>query len=747
MTTERVQRLLTNRFEKYEPAYAEPFHDAWVAFAAEPDQVRLAHAICAQWLGSRLVVEPDELIVGRLELRSIVSWNFNSGVGFDHTFYQERYQQADAGQRAYLEEMDHTWHGLSTGELINKVVLPSERALVQHHGLATPGCHSSPFFSRLAEEGTPGLRQRVAQARQAFLGKPGCERAEWYRALDVMLNGMDEFSLAYGQAVQQEAALTVNPIRRMELEEIAARCERVIRQPAATFADALQAYWLATVMHRPDSPGRFDQDLGPWLEQDLAAGTISREQAQELVDCIWLKFAENRCWSLTLGGQEAEGGDATNELTYLCLDSLRRLRTDAPNVELRVHRDTPQRLLVESCTLLAEGLSMPALVNDEPVIKAMLHRGIRLEHARDYTLVGCTQVVSRGRCSGAYEDLILNAAKCLELALHDGFDPITSQQMGPHSGTASELFTFADLERAWTNQLEYAIRTATDIVNRQYAVIGEHYPDFYKSLLIEGCLEQGKDYRHGGALYTEGLVDVLGITNVGDSLLALRQVVYERRRCSLPRMVEILDADWADEEALRQECLNRVPKFGNADPQADELTVAIFNQINNAFLEREKLYGRRWGMDVIGWTGSVIWGQRTGATPDGRRRGAALCDSVGASQGRDRHGATALLRSVSRLPHDLCHGILALNLRFAASIFGGVDGADKMVHLVNGALGLGLQQLQINVVNADTLRAAQSEPAAYEALMVRIGGFSTYFNWLSKEHQNDIIARTEHELG
>ena len=713
MTTERIQRLLANRFAKYEPPYAEPFHDAWLAFANEPDQVRLARAICAQWLSSRLVVEPDELIVGRLELSSIVSWSFNSGVSFDRALYQQRYQQAVAGQCAYLEEIERTWHGRSSVELINKVVLPSERALVQHHGLATPGCHSSPLLIRLAEEGTSGLRQRVAQARQTFLGKPGCERAEWYSALEVVLDGMDKFSLAYGQAVRHKAALIMNPIRQAELEEIAVRCERVIRQPSATFADALQAYWLATVMHRPDSPGRFDQDLGPWLECDLATGTITVEQAQELVDCIWLKFAENRCWSLTLGGQKAEGGDATNELTYLCLDSLRRLRTDAPNVELRVHRGTPQRLLVESCALLAEGLSMPALVNDEPVIKAMLHRGIGLEHARDYSLVGCTQVVSRGRCSGA----------------------------------ACELTTYTDLERAWTTQLDYAIRTATDIVNRQYAVIGEYYPDFYKSLLIEGCLEQGKDYRHGGALYTEGLVDVLGITNVGDSLLALRQVVYEQQRCSLPRMVEILDDDWVDEEALRQECLNRVPKFGNADPQADELTVAIFTQVNNAFLEREKLYGRRWGMDVIGWTGSVIWGQRTGATPDGRRRGAALCDSVGASQGRDRHGATALLRSVSRLPHDLYHGILALNLRFAASTFGGSDGTDKMVHLVNGALVLGLQQLQINVVNADRLRAAQDEPAAYEALMVRIGGFSTYFNWLSKEHQDDIIARTEHELG
>ncbi|MHB9031723.1 MAG: pyruvate formate lyase family protein [Anaerolineae bacterium] len=745
-TTGRIQRLLANRFTTHQAPWREPFHDAWLAAVGDEPEIRLAKAICAQWLGARLVVQPDELIVGRLELRSIVRWDFNYAVQFDQALFKERLAQAEDSERAYLLEMQDTWRGRTTGDLMAKAILPQELPLMRHHGPSAPGCHSSPLLIRLAEEGTIGLRRRVQASRTAHAGQPGCERPAWYVAQEILLDGIDAFALAYARVVEEEAQLARDPLRERELREIAARCARVLSQPAASFADALQAYWLITVLHRPDSPGRFDQDLWPWLKRDLAAGQITLAQAQELVDCVWIKFAQNRCWSLTLGGQTPDGTDATNDLSYLCLDSLRRLRTDAPNVEVRLHHGTPERLLRESCTLLAEGLSMPALVNDEPVIQAMRQRGIAPEHARDYTLVGCTQVVSRGRCSGAYEALILNVAKCLELALHDGYDTYSQQQMGPHSGTTAELRSYADLERAWTVQLDWAIDKLVDAINRQYAVIGEHYPDLLKSMLIEGCLEQGKDYRHGGALYTEGLTDVLGITNVSDSLLAVKQLVFDEQRLSLAGLTAALDADWEGCESLRQECLNRVPKFGNGQVEADDLTVQIFKQINDAFAVQEKLYGRHWGIDVIGWTGSVYWGQRTGATPDGRRRGAALSDSVGASQGRDKAGVTALLRSVSKLPNASCHGILALNLRFGGSTFAGSDGVEKMVQLVNAAMALGLQQVQVNVVSAEILKAAQLEPAACESLMVRIGGFSTYFNWLSKEHQDDIIARTEHEL-
>jgi len=500
------------------------------------------------------------------------------------------------------------------------------------------------------------------------------------------------------------------------------------------------------VLHGIDSPGRFDQDMGPWLENDLENGALTKEEAQELVDCIWMKFGKHRSWSLTLSGQKPEGGDATNELTYMALESMRRLRIEAPNVSLRVHQNTPEELFENACELLSSGYSMPAMVNDEPVIASMMERGIKKEDALDYTLVGCTQVVPRGKCSGSYEDLVINSLKCLELALHNGIDPVTGIQMGPKTGEPEDFVAYEDFDNACFEQLDYMIHATTEVINRQLAVISRHYPDFYKSLFIEGCLESGKDYRRGGALYTEGLADVLGITNFGDSLLAIKKLVYDDKRLSLRELAEILDNDWDDSESLRQECLNRIPKFGNSNKEADEMTVRVFDFINEGYKKREKLYGNHFGIDVVGWTGAVIYGKKTGATPDGRLRGTPLCDSIGPSQGRDRNGVTTVLQSVSKIPHDRAHGILALNLKFSGNTFSNGDGVKKMMSLVNTAFDQGLQQLQINVVDAQTLRDAQARPEEYQSLVVRIGGFSTYFNWLSKEHQDDIIARTEHNM-
>ncbi|MBM3235022.1 hypothetical protein FJZ31_01860 [Candidatus Poribacteria bacterium] len=725
---------------------SEPFHNAWMAHVGEPHLIRLAHAISAQWLGSQMIVEPEEPIVGRLELSSIVNWSFPRGVSFSNDLWNARYEQADEEEREYLEEMKNTWRGKSSGELVWSVVTPMERAVFAAQGSIAPGCHASPFHYRLASEGTEGLRRRVLNSRNENLNMPGAEPAEWYDALLIILDGIDRFGDIYADVVHKEAEQEEDSKRKQELLDISARCARVMKCPAQSFHDALQAYWFSFVLHGIDSPGRFDQDMGPWLEDDLKNGVLTREEAQELVDCIWMKFGKHRAWSLTLSGQKPEGGDATNELTYMALESMRRLRIEAPNVSLRVHKDTPEKLFEDCCELLASGYSMPAMVNDEPVIASMMERGVKKEDALDYTLVGCTQVVPRGRCCGSYEDLVINSLKCLELALHNGTDPMTGIQMGPKTGEPEDFIAYEDFEHACFEQLDYMIHTTTEVTNRQLSLIAQHYPDFYKSLLIEGCLEKGKDYRRGGALYTEGLADVLGITNFGDSLLVIKKLVYDEKRLSLREFVEILDKDWDGEESLRQECLNRIPKFGNNSDEADEMTVRVFNFINEGYKQREKVYGNHFGIDVVGWTGAVTYGKKTGATPDGRRRGMPLCDSIGPSQGRDKNSVTAVLQSVSKIPHDQAHGILALNLKFAGNTFSNGDGVKKMMSLVNTAFGQGLQQLQINVVDAKTLRDAQANPDAYQSLIVRIGGFSTYFNWLSKEHQDDIIARTEHNI-
>ncbi|MHB0859436.1 MAG: pyruvate formate lyase family protein [Anaerolineae bacterium] len=743
----RIDSLLSERYTAYEPTRGEPFHEAWLAHATEPPTVRLAHALVAQWHGARRIVAPHELLVGRLELQSVVSWRCTRALQWNQSLWDTQYNTADDARRAALELLRATWLGHSGEEIVWSALTPTEKELGRVHSCDALGAHASPLYVRFAEEGAQGLRQRVAASRQAHAGMPGTEPGPWYDALEIVLAGIERFGDLYAETVREEAARECDPTRRVELEDVAARCARVLRNPAQTFHDALQAYWFASLLYGVDSPGRFDQDLGPFLERDLRAERITLAQAQELVDEIWIKFARNRAWSLTLSGQRPEGGDATNTLTWLCMDAMRRLRTDAPNVSLRIHAGTPPELKRQAYELLASGYSMPALVNDEPVIASMLERGISETHARDYTLVGCTQVVPRGRCGGAYEDLTINALKCLELALHDGVDPATGVQLGPHTGHPNELLTYDAVEAACMAQIDFMVHATAEMVNRQSVAVAQHYDCLFRSLTIEGCLEKGRDYRRGGPVYNEGRADVLGITNIADALLVIRELVFDQRRVALPQLVQILDTNWEGEEALRQEALHRVAKFGNGDPQADALTVKVFNRINEGYRAVERVYGReRFGIDVVGWTGSVDLGKRTGATPDGRHHGAPLCDSVGPSQGNDRRGVTAVLGSVAALPHDRAHGILALNLRFSGSTFHGIEGLDKLGWLVETAFAQGVQQLQINVVSADTLRAAQTNPEAYQSLTVRIGGYSTYFNWLSKAHQDDIISRTEHTV-
>ena len=692
--TARSARRTEDDPPREEPPPVEPFHDAWVGQSGKTEMVRLAHAIVAQWLGSRLVIEPHERIAGRLALRSIVTWSFTKGISFDGGLWQREYADGGPERRAYLEELSDTWRHRATDALFGAVLTPVERALTSVQRPVGAGCHAAPLHVRLAEEGTEGLRRRVRASRAEHLGRPGTEPAEWYDALEVILDGLERLASAYARVAREMAAGEPDLFRREERDGIAERLGRIVRGPAGSFPDALQAYWLSMIVHGPiwaDSPCRFDQDLWPFLERDLQRGTLTLEAAQEWVDAIWMEFVDHRCWSMTLSGQKPEGGDATNPLTWLLVSCLERFHTDAPNMALRVHSGTPPELLRKACTLLAGGRTMLSLVNDTPIVASMIERGIAPEHARDYSLVGCAQVISRGRSAGAFEDLICSAIKVLELALHDGHDPVSGRRMGPATGGPVAMDTYEKLEAAVFEQLEFMVRAATEVVNRQSAVVAQHYPDFLKSLLIEGCLERGRDYRRGGPLYTEGLADVLGVTNLADSLLVLRRMVYEQKHFSLPEFVEILDRNWEGHEAFRQECVRRIPKFGNEDDEADALTVRIVERINRAFKSQERVFGGRFGIDIVPWTGAVHWGRSTGATPDGRRSGEALADSVGATQGNDRSGVTAAIRSVAKLPHGSAHGTLVLNLRFASQTFDGHNGVDKMVSLVDTALGLGIQ--------------------------------------------------------
>jgi len=394
----------------------------------------------------------------------------------------------------------------------------------------------------------------------------------------------------------------------------------------------------------------------------------------------------------------------------------------------------------------ASGATFPALVNDEAVIPAMLARGVKLEHAREYTFVGCGQVYPHGRGHGNYEDVVINAAKPLEWALNDGIDPVTGERRGPATGAPEALTTWEAFEAAYRAQMTAHIDEQVAHINARRAASAGHAVDYMRSLLTWSCVERGLDWHAGGADYSEGMIDMVGLTTVTDSLYAIRAAVYEERRLTLAELVAVLNSNWEGHEGLRQYLLKHVAKFGNGSDDADARTAAEVARINDEIKTHRTLFGGPWGMDIIGWSGSVIYGEQTGATPDGRRKGEALADCAGPAQGRNTRGIAPTLEAALRLPHCAAHGPMALSLRFPQSAVQGREGHAALRAAIETYFQGGGQHLQISIASSEDMRAAQAQPEQWSDLMVRVGGFSAYFTQLEKRFQDDMIARSELEL-
>ena len=561
-----------------------------------------------------------------------------------------------------------------------------------------------------------------------------------------MLQGVSGFIEAHARAAEDAADRAPSPQQAAELHHIAAICRHVAHSPPRSFHEAVQLFYLVFAICGHDSPGPVDRYLYPALKKDLDAGAIDLDSAQEIVDCLWIKFAEKTAYGATLGGQLRDGADAANELSFLCLDAIRRLRLLSPRTAVRWHRNISPQFFARAVDTAATGASYPAFVNDEAIIPAAVERGVEHRDAREYTFVGCGQTYPHGRGHGNYEDVVVNAAKAIELALRDGVDPDTGQRIGPTTGSPANFATYAAFEQAYRAQIDALIARQIHRVNERRAATRGHAFDFLRSLLTHSCVERGLDWHAGGADYSEGMVDLVGLTTVTDSLVAIQRGVYERRAVSLPQLVAILDSNWEDEEALRQFFLKRLPKFGNGAPEADDMAAAELDRLNRFVKSHRTAFGGPWGVDIIGWSGAVIFGERTSATPDGRRAGEPVADCAGPAQGRNIEGLTQTLQSALRLPHRHIHGPLALSLRFPKSMVADADSRAKLRAAIESYFLQGGQQLQISIASTAEMKDAQQHPEAHRSLIVRVGGFSARFVELDKKWQDDMIARAEMEL-
>ncbi len=592
-------------------------------------------------------------------------------------------------------------------------------------------------------------------------------RRHQLEAMDVAADAAIVFARRHAELAREKAALESDPERRTELEHIAAVCEWVPANAPRDFHEALQAYWfyhlgVITELNGWDAfnPGHLDQHLGPFYERGLADGSLTRDRAKELLGCFFVKFnnhpappkvgvtaAESGTYTdfanINIGGLTRDGDDGVNDVSYLLLEVVDEMHLLQPSNNLQLSAKNPDRFLRAGLEVIRKGYGFPSVFNADAVVKELVRQGKSVEDAREGGTSGCVEAGAFGK-----EAYILtgyfNLPKLLELALNNGLDPRTGKQLGPKTGDPAAFTAFDELFDAWRAQVNHFVEIkhrGNAIWERAYA---EDAPAPFLSIIIDDCIATGRDYNAGGARYNTSYIQGVGIGSITDSLSAIKHHVFDDGAVSFTELREALSADFVGRESLRQQLVNHTPRYGNDNDRADEIMVRCFEAFFDAVDGRPNGRGGRYHIDMLPTTCHVYFGSVIGAMPDGRRAGLPLSEGISPVQGADRKGPTAVLKSAAKMDHLRTGGTL-LNQKFTPQLLAGKPGIDLLAGLVRGYFGMDTHHVQFNVVSAETLRQAQLDPDSHRDLIVRVAGYSDYFCDISRELQDEIIERTEHE--
>ena len=634
---------------------------------------------------------------------------------------------------------------------------------------AIPG-HLIPDYPRVLREGWRAIQAEA----DAVAADPAAtlERRSLARAISICADAARTLAARYAAEAERLAGQESDPRRWAELDEIARICRKVGWEPAETLPEALQSLWFTHMLllvaeSYPGpgvSPGRVDQYLFPYYQADLESGRLIVEQAKEWLHCLWIKHNyayDYQGWVgtnqginssfgqlITLGGMGENGDDASNELTYLMLDVIQELNLLEPKPNVRLHARTPDRLLDRLVDMIAETQGSPFLLNfDENSISGLRWAGLPEQDLWDYAPVGCLENTLQGCDRSGTVDVNMNIAKAVELALHDGRDAATGEQVGPRTGDPRAFATFGQFFDAFKAQLRAVMEllvAANDVADAGRARFG---PTPYVSALVDGCLESGKDVTAGGAWHNFITVEGVALATAADSLAAVKKLVYDDRSVAMDELVRALDANFEGHEPLRQTLLNKTPKYGNDDAEADHLALEISRfWTEEAFKHETPETGKRYRGGYLSWNYWVSFAPSTAATPDGRMRGQFLSNGVCPVNGADRLGPTAVVKSVGHLGLETVPNGASHTMSFSPGLLRSAENRRKLAALLRAYGQVGGTCLQINVVNPETLRAAQRDPDAHRNLLVRVTGYNAYFCMLGKEIQDEIIARETHAL-
>ena len=704
----------------------------------QPQVIRQAKALAHLLNNVPIEIYPDELIVGA------------HPKGCTH----KEYTLHEENQR--LKEAHEYWAGKTIGDRVAPVLTPEERAGIQArvYTSSSKTGHMTPDFEKALKAGLRGIREEVSyEIENLKLSDPmRSKKAAFLQAAAITLDAACDFAQRYADEALRLAEIADNPERKNELFRISEICRRVPMEPAQTFHEACQVTWFIHLLvcfeegesHAAFAPGRFDQYTYPYYKNSIENGEITKASAAELIDCLWIKFNEignELPQTITLGGTQKDGTSGDNELTLLCMDSTERLRLVNPSLMLRCHDGTPATIMDRACKLIKTGIGFPQLYSDDLMCRAMLYAGATEGDARDAVPGGCVELSIAGK-TNPWVGNFFNLPKCLLLALNNGIDSTSGERIGLQTGGEG----FDDVMNSYKRQVAYFMELMAASENSHDVAQAEVTPFPFLSSLVSDCIKNGLDITEGGARYDFTEVQGVGIANVADSLAAIKKLVFQEERISLSELVTAMKENFENRENLRQMLLNDAPKYGNNEPFVDEIAKEV---VYNFYEEVQKYTNPRGGKFIPGlltWTLAEGFGSATGATPDGRKSGEVFSDSIGAAQGRDIEGPTASIKSVTQIDYTPVVGGLSFNMKFTPTVFSTDESVHKLQSLISTYFKLGGMQIQINVVDKETLLEAQRSPEKYRNLIVRVSGWSARFTMLSKALQDDIISRTAQEL-
>jgi formate C-acetyltransferase len=633
---------------------------------------------------------------------------------------------------------------------------------------AVPG-HLVPNYPKVLKIGWKEIREEA----QVLFNDPGSTSEKKNMAWAIMISAEATRDLADRYALRADhlAANETDRLRRDELQEIARICRKVPWLPPETFTEALQALWFTHMLAMAAesypgpglSPGRVDQYLYPYYKADREAGRLTEASAREWLQCMWIKHNyvyDYQGWSgtnqginssfgqlITLAGMDAQGQDAANDLTYLMLEVIEEMNLLEPKPNVRLHAGTPDKLLDRLVDMLAKAQGSPFLINfDENSMAGLRWQGLPEERLWNYAPVGCLENTLIGDDRSGTVDVNLNLAKAVELVLNNGCDWATGRPIGPRTGDPKNFKDFPQFMEAFQQQLKSILEQLIAANNLADAGRARWEPVPYLSALVDGCLQNGRDCNAGGARYNFLTVEGVALATVADSLAAVKKLVYEDRLIEMEKLIEALKANFEGQENLRRMLISKAPKYGNDDGYADELGRQVSLFWTEETFKHFSPTGKRYRSGYLSWNYWIAYAPATAATPDGRRRGQFLSNAVCPVNGADRKGPTSIIKSVGRLGLETAPNGASHTMSFSPNLLRNPEQRQKLKSLLRAYGKVGGTCLQVNVIDADTLREAQKSPAEYQNLLVRVTGYNAYFVGLGKEIQDEIIARESHAI-